>query len=116
MYLKINGTTLTAALAENTTAKALTEELKKRDITVDMHDYGNMEKVGTLGVALPNNDEYIRTEAGDIIWYADSALVIYYDTNSWNFTRVGKILNISAAELRELLGSGDVSVTLTLKP
>lgn len=114
MYIKVNGHTLTATLVDNSTAKALVEELKKRDITIDMRDYGNMEKVGALGVSLPRNDEQINTEAGDIIWYQGSSLVIYYDTNSWNFTRVGKIQNVTGAELKDILGSGNVTVTLSL--
>lgn len=114
MYVKVNGHTLTATLADNSTAKALVEELKKRDITIDMRDYGNMEKVGPLGVSLPRNDEHINTEAGDIIWYQGSSLVIYYDTNSWNFTRVGKIQNVTGARLKEIFGNGNVTVTLSL--
>lgn len=114
MYVKANGHVFTATLVDNSTAKALIEELKKRDITIDMHDYGNMEKVGALGVSLPRNDEQINTEAGDIIWYQGSSLVIYYDTNSWNFTRVGKIQNVTGVQLKEILGSGNVTVTLSL--
>lgn len=114
MYLKINGTILTVRLVNNTTTEALVEVLKKGDITIEMHDYGNMEKVGTLGVSLPNNDEYISTESGDVIWYANSALVIYYDTNRWNFTRIGKIESVTGEELKEILGEGNVTVTLSL--
>lgn len=114
MYIKVNGHTLTASLADNVTARALVEELKKRDITIDMSDYGNMEKVGPLGVTLPSHDEQINTEPGDIIWYAGSSLVIYYDTNNWHFTRVGKIQNVTGAQLKQILGSGNVVVTLSL--
>lgn len=115
MYIKANGHTLTATLVDNSTARALIEELKKGDITYDAHDYGNMEKVGPLGVSLPRNDERIDAEAGDIIWYQGSSLVIYYDTNSWSFTRVGKIQNVTGAELKEILGSGNVTITLSLE-
>ncbi len=63
---------------------------------------------------LPRNDEQITTEAGDIILYQESALVIYYAPNSWNFTRLGKINDVTAEALREILGDGDVTVTLSL--
>ena len=41
-------------------------------------------------------------------------MVIYYDTNDWNFTRLGKIGNVTGEELKEALGDGDVTVTFTL--
>ena len=79
-----------------------------------MNDYGNMEKVGSLGQNFPRNDESITTEVGDIILYQGNSLVIYYAPNSWSFTRLGKINNISQKELKDILGKGDVTVTLSL--
>lgn len=114
MYVKVNGEILTAELADNSTARALLAELALRDITVEMSDYGGFEKVGTPGVSLPRNDEYIRTEAGDLIWYSGQTFVIYYDTNAYTFTRLGKLKNVTAARLKSILGDGDVSVTLSL--
>jgi hypothetical protein len=73
-----------------------------------------MEKVGSLGFDLPRNDEQITAEAGDIILYQGSALVIYYAPNSWNFTRLGKIDDVTEQELREILGDGAVTITLSL--
>ena len=60
------------------------------------------------------NDEQITTEAGDLILYQGNSFVIYYAPNSWNFTRLGKINDVSEEELREILGDGDVTVTLSL--
>ena len=73
-----------------------------------------MEKVGSLGQDLPVNDEQITTEAGDLILYQGNSLVIYYAPNTWNFTRLGKINGVSAEELQDILGEGDVTVTLSL--
>lgn len=114
LNITVNGTTLTATLADNSSAQALRELLTGGPRTIQMHDYANMEKVGPLGQSLPTNNEQINTQAGDIILYQGNQIVIYYDTNSWNFTRLGKINGVSAQELREILGSGDVSVTLSL--
>ena len=77
-------------------------------------DYGNMEKVGPLGTSLPRNDRQTSTGPGDIILYQGKYLVIYYSTNSWNFTRIGKIDNTNGAQLKSALGNGDVTVTLSL--
>ena len=114
MKLTIGDRILTATLVENSTTKALREMLLEGPVTVDMRDYGSMEKVGALPRSLPRNDEQIATEAGDLILFQGSAFVIYYAPNSWNFTRIGKINNIAAKELKEILGDGNVSVILSL--
>ena len=109
------GKTFIATLADNSSAKALQELLAKGNVTVKMEDYGNMEKVGPLGTALPRNDRPTTTEPGDLILYQGKYLVIYYATNSWNFTRLGKIDHVSGNELKTALGEGDVTVTLSLE-
>ena len=110
------GKTFTATLEDNSSAKALREQLAKGNITVEMSDYGDMEKVGSLGINLPRNDRQTTTEPGDIILYLGNNLVIYYDTNSWNFTRIGKVNGAgSRKEMLDLLGgAGKISVTLSL--
>jgi hypothetical protein len=114
MNIQIGNTLLTVTLAENSSGDALKEALSTGPITIDMRDYGSMEKVGSLGMDLPRNDQQITTEAGDIILYQGNAFVIYYAPNSWNFTRLGKINGVTAEELRGILGDGSVTVTLSL--
>ena len=117
MYITIDGgQTLTATLANNTSAQALMEALKQAPITYEAHDYGNFEKVGPLGQSFPENNESITTEPGDIILYQGSNLCLYYDTNTWNFTRIGKIEGKTQAELKQILkaGQGNITVTLSL--
>ena len=112
--LIIGNTELTADLADNSSAQALVEILQQGDLTIEMRDYGSMEKVGMIGQSLPTNDKSITTEAGDLILYQGNAFVIYYAPNSWNFTRLGKIRDVTATELKNILGSGAVSVTLSI--
>ena len=114
LYLNVNNRILEASLENNSSVDALIERLKENDITINMEDYANFEKVGSLGFSLPRNDKQITTEPGDIILYQGNSLTIYYDTNSWNFTKIGKIENINQKELKEILGKGDVTVTLSL--
>ncbi len=114
LNIQIGDHVLTATLVDNSSVDALKEALSEGPITVNMRDYGSMEKVGSLGMDLPRNDEQITTEAGDIILFQGSAFVIYYAPNSWNFTRLGKINNVTAEELREILGDGNVTITLSL--
>lgn len=106
--------TFTAVLADNSSVSALKEMLAEQPLTIDMSDYASMEKVGAIGSSLPRNDEQISTGAGDIILYQGNSLVIYYDANSWNFTRIGKIEDVTREELLEALGTGDVTVTFSL--
>ena len=105
---------LTASLADNSSARAFYELLKKEPLTVDMHDYGNFEKVGSIGTRLPRNDTQITTTAGDIILYQGNQITIYYDTNSWNFTRLGKVDGVTQAELKKILGKGDVTAVFEI--
>lgn len=114
MKITVGDTTFTATLADNSSAEALKEMLMEGPLTIDMSDYGNMEKVGSIGKNLPENNEQVTTEAGDIILYLGNSLVIYYDTNTWNFTRLGKINDVTQAELKEALGNGDVIVTFSI--
>lgn len=114
MNIKIGDKVLTATLVDNSSVQALTDALSEGPITVNMRDYGNMEKVGSLGRSFPRNDESITTKPGDIILYQGNALVIYYAPNSWSFTRLGSIDDITPEELMEVLGKGSVTVTLSL--
>ncbi len=105
---------LNATLADNSSATAFYELLKKGPLTVDMHDYGSFEKVGSLGTTLPRNDTQITTTAGDIILYQGNQITIYYDTNSWNFTRLGKVDGVTQAELKKILGKGNVTAVFSV--
>lgn len=112
--LIINDNALTATLENNSSTRELLNRLAKSDITIEMSDYGNMEKVGLLDFNLPRNDENISTNAGDLILYQGNSFVIYYDQNTWNLTRLGKIDNISQNELKRILGEGDITVVISL--
>lgn len=115
IFLYINGQKIVVVLENNSSANAFAELLKNSDITIDMHDYGNFEKVGSLGNTLPINDQRITTEAGDVILYQGNQITIYYDKNTWNFTRLGKVQGLSAEELKNILGEGNVLVTFSLQ-
>lgn len=114
MYLQIGDRVLTVQMAENSTVQALFELLADGSLTLEMSDYAGMEKGASLPEKLPENNEPMNTVAGDVILYQGQTFVIYYSTNSWSLTPLGKVLDVTEEELRELLGEGDVSVTLSL--
>ena len=114
MKLKIfvNGTELTATLADSTAAKELADKLKEEPVTVTLNEYGGFEKVGKLPWSLTKTDESIVTEAGDIMLYQGNQMTIFYNSNSWSYTKLGHIDNITGEELAKLFGEGNITVTL----
>lgn len=114
MNIEVNGHTLTATLADNEAAKSLAELLKDEPMVLNLNEYGSFEKVGALPQSLPKNDERITTEPGDIMLYVGNQITIFYGSNTWSYTRLGKIDNASQTELKEIFGDGNVTVTLSL--
>ena len=64
-------------------------------------------------LSLPAADRQTTTQAGDIVLYTGDQIVIFYGSNSWSYTRLGRIDDLTGWE--EALGSGDVTVRLSLK-
>ena len=114
LYLTIGGVTKTATLVSNSSTEALVAQLQQGNITYEAHDYGNFEKVGPLGYTFPRNDEDITTQPGDLILYLGSNLCIYYDTNNYDFTRIGKIDNMTQADIKTWVNAGGDNVSVTL--
>lgn len=113
MLLEVNGYTFEVELENNTSAKALKEYVSKEKRTLSLDDYGNFEKVGDLGITLPRNDETITTKEGDLILYLGNKLCLYYNQNTWDFTKLGHIKDTT--HLKEVLGKGSVQVTLVME-
>ena len=114
VYIKINNNVLNIELEENSATTELKERLKNGDIIVNAHEYGGFEKVGDLGFSLPREDTNITTSLGDIVLYQGNQISLFYNSNSWSYTKLGKIQNISSSELESILGNGDVTITFTL--
>lgn len=118
MYITINEKTVSCELVDNTSTRALLEQLSEGDISYTAHDYGNFEKVGDIGINLPQNNESITTVPGDVILYQGDNICLYYDTNTWSFTRLGKIEGMTQDEIKAFVGAGggNVGVKLSLQP
>ncbi len=111
--IQIGENVLTATLVENSSAEALFAMLEAGPLTIHMNDYAGMEKVGSIGKLLQTNDQHIKAKPCDLILYLGDSLVIYYESNSWNFTRLGRIEGVTQKELKMILGRGDVTAVLT---
>ena len=115
VLLKVGGNTMTATLTDNEATRELTKLLEQGDITIRMSDYGGFEKVGALPQSLPTSNTQITTEPGDIMLYQGNQMVIFYGSNSWSYTRLGKIDGATESNLRQFLGNGDIVLTLSLE-
>lgn len=115
IYMYINGTKLEITLAEKSSVKALIDLLKEGDIEYTAHNYGGFEKVGDIGHSLPTNNTQINAVSGDVMLYQGSQIVVFYGSNSWSYTRIGRINNYTSAELKEVLGNNNAQVIISLK-
>lgn len=112
--MEVNGAEIQIELIPGSSSDAFRELLKEGPLTIPMKDYAHMEKFGSLGTSLPRNDRPITTKAGDVILSEGNLLVIYYAPNTWNFTRLGRVANMGEAELKKVLGKGNITATLSL--
>ena len=104
---------------KGTTVEEKAQDLRKmsseKSLEIKMSMYDDFEQVGEIGKSLPADDENITTAPGDIMLYSGSNIVVFYGSNTWDYTRLGKIKGLSESELKELLGSGDVTVSISME-
>lgn len=112
LNVEVNGSIFTAALEDNAAVDAFVEMMREAPVVLEMSDYSGFEKVGPLGTSLPASNSQTTTQAGDIVLYNSNQIVIFYGSNSWSYTRLGKIDDLTGWE--EALGSGDVTVTFSI--
>ena len=115
MYLKIDETRVEVTWEENASVDALRELCKDEDLVIEMSKYGGFEQVGSIGQELPREDHSTVTEWGDIVLYSGDQIVIFYGSNSWSYTRLGKVKGLSEDDMRALLSEKDVTLTLSVK-
>lgn len=108
MRLLIGETEVPVTWENNASVEALKE---LRPVTIQMSMYGGFEQVGPIGQSIVRNDVQSETSYGDIVLYSGNQIVIFYGSNSWAYTRLGHV-DLSQQEMREMLGSGDVAITL----
>ena len=113
--MEIGNTSVSVDWENNNSVNALKELCKNKPLTINLHMYGGFEQVGSIGSSLPTNDKQMTTTSGDIVLYSSNQIVIFYGSNSWSYTKLGKITNKTDDELSELLGKGNVALTLSLE-
>ncbi|WP_051214598.1 cyclophilin-like fold protein [Segatella baroniae] len=114
MYITIDGRTEAVTLTNNSATQALVAKLQEASVTVMLNSSGGFEIWGALGFSLPTSNEQINAQPGDIVLYNGSNICMFYGTNSWNYTLLGKIDGLSESELRTFLKAGESNISVTL--
>lgn len=112
MNVQIGDYNFTATLESNTAVEELVEMMKEGPVTIEMDDYSGFEKVGPLGKSLTTSNSQTTTHAGDIVLYSGNNIVMFYGSNSWSYTRIGKIDDLTDWE--KALGSGSITAVFTV--
>ena len=110
MVMKIGETTIPVVWEENASVRELAG-LAEEGLSISMSKYGGFEQVGAIGKSISRDDRRVTTSPGDIVLYSGNQLVVFYGSNTWEYTRLGKI-ELSEGELKNLLGNSDVTITL----
>lgn len=115
LSMKIGNASVQVDWENNNSVSSLKELCKNKPLTINTHRYGGFEQVGSIGSSLPTNDKQMTTNSGDIVLYSGNQIVIFYGSNSWAYTKLGRITNKTDDELSELLGKDKVTITLNLE-
>ncbi len=115
LKMMIGDTEVSVDWVDNEAVTALKEMAGESPIEISMSMYGGFEQVGSLGADLPRNDLQTTTSSGDIVLYSDNQLVVFYGSNSWAYTRLGSITDQNEENMTQLLGNGDVTITITVE-
>nr|WP_243427006.1 cyclophilin-like fold protein [Mediterraneibacter glycyrrhizinilyticus] len=113
LQIEAGGSTFTATLEDNEAVTAFVEMLEDESIVIEMDDYSGFEKVGSLGTSLPASNSQMTTQAGDIVLYNSSQIVMFYGSNSWSYTKLAEVDDLTGWE--DALGSGSVTVTFSIE-
>ena len=112
--ITVSGKSLPVKIEDNAATRALVEALREASVTYEADDYGGFEKVGALGRSLPTSNSQISTKPGDVILYSGNQIVLFYGTNSWSYTRIGRMEYGTLDELKSFLKAGEGRITVTL--
>ena len=112
LQMTIGETPVEVEWEDNESVEALKELCKNGPLSIRMSMYGGFEQVGDIGQSLPRNDSQTTTQSGDIVLYSGDQLVVFYGSNSWAYTRLGHVTDKSDEEMAQLLGNGDVVITI----
>lgn len=113
MKLEINEYEFLIDMEENQAVDQLKEMVRSGPVEIQMEDYAGSEKAGSLGTMLPREDVQMTTDPGDMVLYNGNQIVIFYGHNSWSYTKLGHVNDLSSWQ--KALGSGDITMMLKME-
>ena len=104
----IGNKTFDAEIEDTETGRAFVNRLP---MTLNMSELNGNEKYYYLNESLPTNAQHYNTiEAGDLMLYGNSCVVLFYGkAGGYSYTRLGKLKQTDG--LANAVGSGSVNVT-----
>jgi cytoskeletal protein RodZ len=114
LIMKIDGTEVSVEWENNESVDAIRELAASGGLEINMSMYGGFEQVGSIGQSIPSSDEQTTTKAGDIVLYSGNQVVVFYGSNSWAYTRLGRITDKTEQELAEMLGKENVVLSFEI--
>ena len=114
LIMKIDGTEVSVAWENNEAVDAIRKLAASGGLEINMSMYGGFEQVGSIGQSIPRSDEQTTTKAGDIVLYSGNQVVVFYGSNSWTYTRLGRITGKTEQELAEMLGKENVVLSFEI--
>ena len=114
LVLTIDGTAVDVQW-ENNAAVAELYALAQNTMIVNTSAYGGFEQVGSLPQSFSRSDAQMTTQPGDIVLYSGNQLVVFFGSNSWSYTKLGHISDLSADELAALLDKEQTVMEFQIK-
>lgn len=111
--LYVNGTEIPVQWEENQAVEDLKALLADGELTIQTQAYGGFEQVGSLPQTLTTDDVQMTTAPGDIVLYNSNSIVLFYGSNTWSYTKLGRMTDFDAAA-DTLLRADTVTVTFSL--
>ena len=115
MTMTIDGKEVQVAWEKNDAVQALMDTVAKNPITVKATRYGGFEQVGSLGTSITRADAQTTTAPGDIVLYQGNQIVVFFGSNSWSYTRLGKLTGYQKDEIKNMLDKNAVTIELRMK-
>lgn len=115
LKLKIDDEYIEVEWSNNDSVDELIKLVNNEPLFINMSQYGGFEQVGSLGKNIKRNDTQITTKIGDIMLYSGNQIVIFYGSNTWSYTRLGKVADSDLNKMKKLLETADVIIQLYIE-
>ena len=115
LKLKIDDEYIEVEWSDNDSVDELIKLVNNEPLFINMSQYGGFEQVGSLGKNIKRNDAQITSKIGDIMLYSDNQIVIFYGSNTWSYTRLGKVVDSALNKMKKLLETADVIIQLYIE-